>query len=469
MAAQDAAWRAATAERTDDSAEGPGLLSAEQTSLLIDLYELAMASSYLRRDMNETAVFELFVRRLPAEREWLLVAGLGPALRLLTDMRFGDDELRFLEQIGFEAPLLRYLEKFRFSGEIDAMAEGTVAFAGEPLVRVTGPRIEGQLLETLLLDQINFQTTIATKAARIVLAAGGGEAGAGERVIDFSPRRDHGVEAAMKVARAAAIAGVVGTSNVAAAMRHGLTPMGTLAHSCVLSFADEPAAFRALMEDMPDNTIVLVDTCDSVEGVRNAIAAAEAKGLALAGVRLDSGNLAELARSARRLLDDAGRPDARIVASGDIEERQIASLVAAGVPIDSWGVGTELGTSRDAPALGGVYKLVADATGATPGWRAVWKRSPDRSTVPGRKQVFRSYGDGVMAGDLIAEVSELQPGEALLERFVEGGELVRREPLAALTQRAERGLASLPADLRTLDAPTARPYPVTYSERLRRR
>jgi nicotinic acid phosphoribosyltransferase len=350
MAAQDAAWRAATAERTEDS----GLLSAEQTSLLIDLYELAMASSHLRRDMNETAVFELFVRRLPAEREWLLVAGLGPALRLLTDMRFGEDELRFLEQIGFEAPLLRYLEKFRFSGEIDAMAEGTVAFAGEPLVRVTGPRIEGQLLETLLLNQINLQTTIATTAARIVLAAGGGEAGARERVIDLSPRRDRGVEAAMKVARAAAIAGVVGTSNVAAA-------------------------------------------------------------------------------------------------------------------IDSWGIGTELGTSRDAPALGGVYKLVADATGGTPGWRAPWKRSPDRSTVPGPKQVFRSYRDGVMAGDLIAEVSELQPGEALLERFVEAGELVRREPLAALTQRAQRGLASLPADLRTLDAPTPRPYPVTYSERLHRR
>jgi nicotinate phosphoribosyltransferase len=468
LAAQDAAWRAESAERADEGADDPGLLNAEQTSLLIDLYELAMASSFLRRDMNETAVFELFVRQLPAGRDWLLVAGLGPALRLLTEMRFGDGELRFLEQIGFDAPLLRYLEKFHFSGEIDAMAEGTVAFAGEPLVRVTGPRIEGQLLETLLLNQINFQTTIATKAARIVLAAGGGEAGAGERVIDFSPRRDHGVEAAMKVARAAAIAGVGGTSNVAAAMRYGLTPIGTMAHSYVLSFADEPTAFRAFMEDMPDNAIMLVDTYDTLEGVRNAIEAAEATGVPLMGVRLDSGDLAELARSARRLLDDAGRPDARIVASGDLDERQIASLVAAGAPIDSWGVGTELGTSPDAPALGGVYKLVADAAGGTPGWRAVWKRSPDKATVPAPKQVFRSYRDGVMAGDLIAEVSELQPGEALLERFVEGGELVRREPLAALAQRAERGLASLPGDLRTLDSPTARPYPVTYSERLRR-
>jgi nicotinate phosphoribosyltransferase len=220
---------------------------------------------------------------------------------------------------------------------------------------------------------------------------------------------------------------------------------------------------------MSDNPIVLVDTCDSVEGVRDAIAAAEATGVPLMGVRLDSKDLAELARAARRLLDDAGRADARIVASGELDERQIAGLVAAGAPIDSWGVGTELPTSRDAAALGGVYKLVDDAGGGAPGRRALWKRSPGRSTVPGRKQVFRSYRDGVMAGDLIAGVSELHPGEALLERFVEAGELVRREPLAALTQRAQRSLASLPAELRTLDPRTARGYPVTYSERLRKR
>src|SRR5579871_5283919 len=228
-------------------ADDPGLLSPAQTSLLIDLYELAMAASYLERDMNRPAIFELFVRELPAARDWLLVAGLGPALRLIGELRFGEAELAYLESIGFGPTLLRYLETFRFSGTIDAIAEGTVAFAGEPLVRVEAPRVEGQLLETLLLNQLNFQTTIATKAARVVLAAGGGEPGAGGRVVDFSPRRDHGVDAAMKAARAAAIAGVAGTSNVAAAMRYGMRAVGTMAHSYVLSFADERAAFRAFM------------------------------------------------------------------------------------------------------------------------------------------------------------------------------------------------------------------------------
>jgi nicotinate phosphoribosyltransferase len=470
VTAETPGGRAAAAALSAGCADDPGLLSAQQTSLLIDLYELAMASSYLRREMNDATVFELFVRELPASREWLLVAGLGPALRLLTEMRFGDAELRFLEQVGFETPLLRYLEQFRFSGEIDAMPEGTVAFAGEPLVRVTGPRIEAQLLETLLLNQINFQTMVATKAARIVLAAGGGETGAGERVIDFSARRDHGGEAAMKVARAAAIAGVGGTSNVAAAMRYGLTPMGTMSHSYVLSFRDEPSAFRAFMEDMPESTIMLVDTYDSLDGVRNAIAAADCTGLALMGIRLDSGDLLELSRSARRLLDDVGRQDTMIVASGDLEERQIAALVAASAPIDRWGVGTDLGTSRDAPALGGVYKLVADAAEGSRSWRAVWKRSPGKATVPGPKQVRRSYRDGVMAGDVIAEVSEPAPGEPLLERFVERGQLLRREPLAALRERAARGLGTLPAQLRGFEAGGAvQPYPVVYSARLRER
>lgn len=309
-------------------ADDPGLLTAAQTSMLIDQYELAMVASYLVRGMNEPAIFELFVRELPPGRDWLLVAGLGPALRMIGEWRFGEDELGYLERIGFRPALLRYLERFRFSGEIDAIPEGTVAFAGEPLVRVTGPRIEAQLLETLLLNQVNFQTAIATKAARVVLAAGGGETGAGERVVDFSPRRDHGVDAAMKAARAAGIAGVQGTSNVAAAMRYGLRPVGTMAHSYVMSFAEEQEAFRAFMQDTPENTILLVDTYDTVEGVRHAISAAHQTGVPLQGVRLDSGDLLSLSRTARTLLDEAGMHEAAIVASGDLEERQIARLVA---------------------------------------------------------------------------------------------------------------------------------------------
>lgn len=455
--------RADTAAPADD----PGLLSAAQVSLLIDQYELAMAASYLERGMNQPSIFELFVRELPPGRHWLLVAGLGPALRLVQEMRFGDEELRYLKRIGFRDGLLQFLDTFRFSGHIDAIPEGTVAFAGEPLVRVTAPRVEAQLLETLLLNQINFQTAIATKAARVVLAAGGGRPGAGDHVIDFSPRRDHGVDAAMKAARAAAIAGVVGTSNVAAAMRYGMRPVGTMAHSYVMSFHDEQEAFRTFIEDTPDNAIVLVDTYDTIAGVRHAIAASRESGIPLKGVRLDSGDLLTLSRAARELLDAAGMREAQIVASGDLEEHQIARLVAAGAPVDVWGVGTELGTSRDAPALGGVYKLVADADRNGTGWRPVWKRSPAKATVPGPKQVFRRVENGTMAGDIIAERSEHQPGQPLLEAFVEHGEHVLRETLAVLRDRAERNLAALPDPLRAIDGTEPEPYPVAYSHRLR--
>jgi nicotinate phosphoribosyltransferase len=458
------------AARADD----PGLLTPEQTALLIDQYELAMATSYLERGMNEVAIFELSVRELPPTRDWLLFAGLGPALRLVTEMRFAQDQLAYLESIGFRTPLLDYLARFRFRGDIDAVPEGTVVFAGEPLVRVCAPRIDAQLLETLLLNQINFQTAIATKAARLVLAAGSGETGAGERVVDFSARRDHGVDAAMKAARSAAIAGVRSTSNVAAAMRYGLQAVGTMAHSYVLSFAHEQGAFEAFMRDMPTNTIMLVDTYDTLEGVRRAIAASRSTGVPLDGVRMDSGDLLTLSRAGRELLDGAGMRNAIIVASGDLEEHQIARLVAAGAPIDLWGVGTELGVSRDAPALGGVYKLVADRDrgGA---WRSVSKRSPAKGTIPGAKQLFRAFKDGGMAGDLVVEASEEPPAvavadaaqerRALLERFVEGGEITRAEPLTELRARARENLAALPPELRSAAGRAPR-YPVSYSERL---
>jgi nicotinate phosphoribosyltransferase len=473
-AAQADAWGGKVATQTPRPAhrgilvpaDDPGLLSPAQASLLIDQYELAMVASYLERGMNQPAIFEMFVRELPPGRDWLLTAGLGPALRMVREMRFGDEELHYLETLGFRPALLRFLERFRFGGEIDAIPEGTIAFAGEPLVRVTAPRIEAQLLETLLLNQINFQTAIATKAARVVLAAGGGEPGAGEKVVDFSPRRDHGVDAAMKAARAAGIAGAGGTSNVAAAMRYGMRPVGTMAHSFVMSFADEQEAFRTFMQDTPENAIMLVDTYDTLKGVRHAIAASRATGVKLKGVRLDSGDLLSLARGTRALLDEAGMNEAQIVASGDLEEHQIARLVAAGAPVDVWGVGTELGTSRDAPALGGVYKLVADAAVGGSGWRPVWKRSPAKATIPGPKQVFRSFDDGVMTGDLVAEYSERHPGRALLERFVDAGELVRRESLATLRTRANDNLGALPAELRQSERTPRVPYPVRYSERL---
>jgi nicotinate phosphoribosyltransferase len=287
----------------------------------------------------------------------------------------------YLRSLGlFDEEFLDYLGGFRFTGDVEAIPEGTVTFANEPLLRVTAPLIEAQLIETVLLNQINFQTMIATKAARIVLAAGGGEPGTGDRVLDFSPRRDHGVDAAMKVARSAAVAGCGGTSNVAAAMRYGLRPVGTMAHSYVLAFDSEEEAFRSFIRSFPSGTVLLVDTYDTLQGVRNAIAAARDSGVGLAGIRLDSGDLLTLSRAARELLDEAGMEDTSIAASGDLHEGRIGDLVAAGAPIDLWGVGTDLGTSRDSPVVNGVYKLVA--TGATASGTGCGSGRPTRPRCP---------------------------------------------------------------------------------------
>jgi nicotinate phosphoribosyltransferase len=424
-------------------ANDPGLLTPAETSLLIDRYEIAMAASYHRLARNDQAVFELFVRRLPPHRDWLVVCGLGPTLRLVTEMRFGPAEVEYLATLGFRPDFIRYLEDFRFSGDIDAIPEGSIAFPDEPLVRVTAPLIDGQLLETLLLNQINFQTMIATKSARVVLAADG----KGDSVVDFSPRRDHGIDAAMKVARASAVAGLGGTSNLAAAMRYGLRPVGTMAHSYVLSFESEEEAFEAFMRDNPENAVLLVDTYDTLDGVRHAIEASRRTGIGLTGIRIDSGDLAGLAREARRLLDEAGMTKAVIVASGDLEEHRIAEMCRAGTPIDLWGVGTELGTSRDSPVVNGVYKLVAERRGDA--WRGVAKHSEGKATLPGAKQVFRRFQGGVMAEDILGMADEELEGELLLVPAMRGGEIVHEETLERMRERTRSSLDSLPIALRS--------------------
>jgi nicotinate phosphoribosyltransferase len=436
----------------------PGLLTPAETSLLIDRYEITMAASYHRLGRNDLAVFELFVRKLPPHRDWLVACGLGPTLRMITEMRFGPAEVEYLGTLGLNDEFLRYLEGFRFGGDIDAMPEGTIAFPNEPLVRVTAPLIEAQLLETLLLNQINFQTMIATKAARVVLAADG----KGESVVDFSPRRDHGVDAAMKVARASAVAGLGGTSNMAAAMRYGLLPVGTMAHSYVLSFESEEEAFEAFMRGNPENALLLVDTYDTLEGVRHAIEASQRTEIPLTGVRIDSGDLAALAREARRLLDEAGFDKAVIVASGDLEEHRIAEMCRAGTPIDIWGVGTELGTSRDSPVVNGVYKLVAELSDGA--WRGVAKLSEGKATLPGTKQVFRRFDDGEMAEDIVGTAEEKLDGEPQLVPAMRKGEIVHPETLEEMRERTRRSLDSLPVALRSPGEKS--PYPVRYSDAL---
>jgi nicotinate phosphoribosyltransferase len=347
--------------------------------LRTDLYELNMAASYLRRNMDGLATFSLYVRGLPKARGFLVAAGLDACLTFLESFSFTDDELAALSAIGFDDRAIDDFSALRFDGEVWAVPEGTVVYSEEPLLEVTAPVAVAQLVETALLNQITLHTTIATKAARYVLAAEGRD------LVDFAFRRTHGIEAAMAVARSSAIVGFVATSNVEAAHRYGLRAAGTMAHSFVEAFPTEADAFRAFAEDHPDRTTFLVDTYDTIEGVRTAIATVRELGLADSlGVRLDSGDLDALARSARALLDEAGLPHARIFASGGLDELEVHELVRAGSPVDAFGIGTQLGVSADAPYVDSVYKLV-EYDG-----RPVMKLSSAKVSPPGRKQVWRS-------------------------------------------------------------------------------
>ena len=420
--------------------------------LLTDLYELNMAASYLRRGMTGPATFSLFVRRLPAERGFLVAAGLEDCLQFLQEFSLTTEDLEYLRRTqGYGEDVLRALARLRFTGEVRAVPEGRVVFAGEPLLEVTAPVAEAQLAETVLLNHVTFQTSVATKAARCVLAA------AGAQVVDFAFRRTQGLEAGLAVARASAIAGFSATSNVEAARRYGLTAAGTMAHSFIEAFPSEEAAFTAFAQDFPQKTTFLVDTYDTAQGVRTAIEVARRLGVpGPVGVRLDSGDLAGLARLARGMLDGAGLPGARIFASGGLDEWAIAELAAGGAPIDAYGVGTKMGVSADAPYLDTAYKLVAYAG------RPVMKLSPGKVTRPGAKQVFRGPG-----ADLLTLHGEPAPAgwQPLLSPVMRGGHRVAGpEPLGQARQRCAADLAWLPAPARRLRAPE--PVPVRVSPRL---
>ncbi|MGW1679640.1 nicotinate phosphoribosyltransferase [Saccharopolyspora sp. NPDC002376] len=422
--------------------------------LCTDLYEIRMAVSYLRRGMCGPATFSLFVRKLPRERGFLVAAGLADCLDFLQDLHFGDAELAYLgEVVGLRQADLAALGRLRFTGEVWAVPEGRVVFAGEPLLEVTAPLPEAQLVETAMLSFATFQTAVASKAARCHLAVPQAD------LIDFAARRTHGLEAARAVARASAIAGFAGTSYVAAAREFGLLATGTMAHSYVEAFPDERSAFRAFAADFPDIAVFLVDTYDTARGVRTAIEVArELPARSEVGIRLDSGDLGALAVEARRMFDDAGMTRARIMASGGLDEHALADLAAA--PIDIFGVGTRMGVSADAPSLDSAFKLV-EYEGSP-----VMKLSAGKRTAPAAKQVYRGEPG---QPDLLALRAEVPPAgrEPLLRPVMRGGEPVGElDPVAVARGRFEHDLRWLPGAARSLTDPA--PVEVRWSPALAR-
>jgi nicotinate phosphoribosyltransferase len=434
-----------------------------------------MAAAYFENGLHHRAVFEMFTRKLPRRRSYLIVAGIQQALEYLSTLCFSGDQIDYLrEHSSFKnvsREFFAYLRELRFTGDVWAMPEGTAAFGMEPLLRISAPIIEAQIVETFLLSAINFQTMIASKASRIVSAA------AGRDIVEFGTRRAHGTEAGLLAARAAYIAGCAGTSNVEAGHVFGIPTFGTLAHSFVMSFDDEDDAFRAFLNVFPETATVLVDTYDTIAAVKRL---ARDFGSAIPAVRLDSGDLLELSKQVRQILDDAGMNKTRIFASGDLNEYKIRDLIGSGAAIDSFGVGTELATSFDVPALSGVYKLTAIEENGRMSMRI--KLSHDKETYPGPKQVWRfSDQNGNYVRDLIAladeNVSDTEPHSSrpLLDLMMEQGRMKGRDnrqqakqdrwtALSDARNRARGELENLPAELLLLEAEPN--YPVGFSERL---
>jgi nicotinate phosphoribosyltransferase len=432
----------------------------EYSGLLTDLYELTMAAGYLETRFDVRATFELFVRNLPPRRNYLVAAGLEQALEFLENVRFTSEEIAFLRR----HPIFRnirddffdYLGEFRFTGNVSAVPEGTLVFAGEPLLRLTAPITEGQIMETYLLATLSYQTMIASKAARVVTAA------QGRPVVEFGARRGHGPFASIWAARASAIGGCIGTSNVLAGQLFGMSTYGTQAHSWVMAYENEEEAFRHFLGAFPQGAVLLLDTYN----VRNAVKTIIAMGRKPAGVRLDSGDLVKESRWVRRELDRAGWKDVQIFASGDLDETKIARLLKAGAKIDSFGVGTALATPGDAPHLNLVYKLVEVERGGKT--REAAKFSRAKVTYPGRKQVLRYFTPrGDFAYDKIALDGEpANGGQPLLIGVMHEGRRMRRAELVGeLRARTFGGLGRLPEKYRQLVRSAA--YPVRYSQQLK--
>lgn len=414
------------------------------TNLLTDLYQLNMVEAYLDHAMTDAAVFEFFIRDLPKRRGFLVAAGLQQVLEFLQNLEFSKEELDALSAMGrFTARLTDYLGQLHFSGDVHALPEGTVFFANEPILRITAPLPEAQLIETRLTNILHYQTLVASKAARIVLAA------PGKQLVDFGLRRAHGAEAGLFGARASYLAGFSGTATVLAGEMFGIPLFGTMAHSFVQAFDDETEAFAAFATSRPKGVVLLLDTYDTVAAAQKAIALAprlQAKGIAIAGVRLDSGDLIVLSKQVRSILDAGGLNQTRIFASGGLDEDQLAAITAVNAPIDGFGIGTSLVTSTDAAALDCAYKLQEYAG------RPRRKLSPGKSTLPGRKQIWRAFDNhGRMLRDVLSTADDAQQGTPLLEPVMQGGKLVRRQPsLQQARSYAAEQLAKLPPHLYAL-------------------
>lgn len=418
--------------------------------LVTDLYELTMAESYLRENMHRQATFSLFIRDYPDRRAYFVSAGLAQVLELVERYAFSDSAIDYLASTGkLSSALLKYLKNFRFTGTIRAIPEGRIFFAQEPVLEVTGPIIEAQLLETLIMNVIHLETLIAGKAARCVHAA------RGRSLVDFSLRRAHGVDAGVKVARASYLAGFAGTSNVLAGKIYGIPIFGTMAHSYITSFPREIDSFFAFAKAFPENTVLLIDTYDTLRGAQKALEVARsmaAEGETLRGVRLDSGDLAELSRQVRGILNDGGFPGVKIMVSGSLDEDGIQKLLDAGAEIDVFAVGTRMGVSADAPYLDIAYKLV-EYDG-----RPVLKLSSGKKTWVGQKQVYRYYDEqGKMRSDLLCLASEEHPeAEPLLDVVLEKGRVKSGpESLDVIRSRFSKDWEALPLPYRDI-SPTRR-------------
>jgi nicotinate phosphoribosyltransferase len=437
----------------------------KNTVLLVDLYELTMAQSYFIHKPDTRATFELFVRNLGKKRSFLLAAGLEDILDYIKNLRFSDEHINYLKkQKLFSDKFLKYLKNFRFNGDIWAMPEGTICFANEPVLRVTANIIEAQILESFCLNTINLQTMIASKAARVVLAA------QGRGVFDFALRRTQGTDAAIKAARSSYLAGCGGTSNVLAGLKFNIPVVGTMAHSFVMAFDTEVESFCAYSRVFPDKTTLLVDTYDTKKGIENAMRIGrflKEKGHRLMAIRLDSGDLVTLSKMARKMLNSAGLEYVKIFASGNLDEYKIDALLKKGAQIDNFGVGTHMGVSSDAPYLDVIYKL-SEISHHDGRFLPTMKLSQGKVTYPGRKQVFRMKDkSGKYVKDTLALEDEKVKGEPLLIKVVSKGKIIyQAPPLIELRKRATLNLLGLPAKFKQVYSKGN--YPVVISPKLKK-